>query len=148
MSKTLAELAHKMREIDFCMLATRGPNGAIAARPMSNNQDVEYDGDSFYFTYDNAHMVAEIQRDPQVGLTFQGSTGLLGLRPFFAAVEGHAELIHDKSQFKEHWSSDLDQWFRQGADTPGLVMIKVHADRIHYWDGEKEGEIKLAQAAA
>jgi len=148
MSKTLAELAHKMREIDFCMLATRGPNGAIATRPMSNNQDVEYDGDSYYFTYENAHMVAEIQRDPQVGLAFQGSTGLLGLRPFFAAVEGHAELIRDKGQFKEHWSSDLDQWFRHGADTPGLVMIKVHADRIHYWDGEKEGEIKLAQATA
>ena len=148
MSKTLAELAHKMREIDFCMLATRGPNGAIAARPMSNNQDVEYDGDSYYFTYENAHMVAEIQRDPQVGLAFQGSTGVLGLRPFFAAVEGHAELIRDKGQFKEHWSSDLDQWFRHGADTPGLVMIKVHADRIHYWDGEIEGEIKLAQAAA
>ena len=148
MSKTLAELAHKMREIDFCMLTTHGADGAITSRPMSNNQDVEYDGDSYYFTYENAHMVAEIQRDPQVGLAFQGSTGLLGLRPFFAAVEGHAELIREKGQFKEHWSSDLDQWFRQGADTPGLVMIKVHADRIHYWDGEKEGEIKLAQATA
>ena len=29
------------------------------------------------------------------------------------------------------------------ADTPGLVLIKVHAIRIHYWDGEDEGEVAL-----
>jgi general stress protein 26 len=29
------------------------------------------------------------------------------------------------------------------VDTPGLVMIKVRAERAHYWDGEDEGEIGL-----
>ena len=28
-----------------------------------------------------------------------------------------------------------------------LVMIHVHATRVHYWDGEDEGEVKLAAAA-
>jgi general stress protein 26 len=148
MTKTLADLSEKMRDIDFCMLSTRAPNGAIASRPMSNNRDVDYDGDSFFFTCDDTAMVADIRQDPQVGLGFQGKSGLFGVRPFFAAVEGRAELIRDKSQFEAHWTPALDRWFERGADTPGLTMIKVHAERIHYWDGEEAGEVRLSEAVS
>ena len=143
--KTLAALAEKMRDIDFAMLATHSDGGAIAQRPMSNNRDVDYDGDSFYFTSDDTLMVQDIARDPQVGLSFQGKAGMLGMRPFFVAIEGQAELIRDKSQFEEHWTKDLDAWFKEGIDTPGLVLVKVHAQRLHYWDGYDEGEIDLEQ---
>ena len=143
MTKTLAELAEKMRDIDFAMLSTHTEGGAIGARPMSNNRDVDYDGDSYYFTWDQSRMVHDIAADPQVSLSFLGSSGLLGRRPFFVAVEGHAELIHDKAQFAAHWTSDLDAWFDDGIHTAGLAMIKVHAGRIHYWDGEDEGEISV-----
>src|SRR6187402_487980 len=145
MTKTLAELSEKMRDIDFTMLSTRAANGAIGSRPMSNNREVDYDGDSYYFTTDDTQMVTDIAANPQVGLGFQGKAGLFGVRPFFVAVEGHAELIRDKGQFEAHWTEGLDRWFAQGVDTPGLVLIKVHADRVHYWDGEDEGEVSLAQ---
>lgn len=141
--KTLADIAENMKDIDFTMLSTRAQNGAIASRPMSNNREVDYDGDSYYFTYDSTTMVADIQRDPKVGLTLQGKAGLLGMRPFFVAIEGAASLIRDKAQFAEHWTSDLDRWFEQGIDTPGITLIKVHAESVHYWDGEDEGEVKL-----
>lgn len=49
---TLSDLAKKMAGIDFAMLFTTTENGALAGRPMSNNGDVEYDGDSFYFTFE------------------------------------------------------------------------------------------------
>ncbi|CAD7337822.1 pyridoxamine 5'-phosphate oxidase [Sphingomonadales bacterium 56] len=140
---TLPQLAKKMKDIDFAMLSTRAEGGQIAARPMSNNGDVDYDGDSYYFTTDDTVMVRDIERDPKVGLSFQGSAGLLKQRPLFVAVEGRADLIRDKAQFAAHWNSDLDRWFDEGVDTPGLVMIKVRAERAHYWDGEDEGEITL-----
>ena len=140
---TLPQLAKKMKDIDFTMLSTSAEGGQIAARPMSNNRDVDYDGDSYYFTTSDTVMVRDIERDPKVGLSLQGSAGLLKQRPFFAAIEGRADLIRDKGQFQAHWNSDLDRWFEQGIDTPGLVMIKVHAERAHYWDGEDEGEVTL-----
>ena len=148
MTKTLSDLAEGMRDIDFAMLATHGPDGSIAARPMSNNREVEYDGDSYYFTWEDSLMVADIGRDPKVALTFQGKAGMLGMRPFFVAVEGNADIVRDKARFAEHWSDGLDRWFEQGVDTPGVVMIHVNATRVHYWDGEDEGEAELAAAAS
>jgi len=140
---TLADIAEKLRGIDFGMLSTITDNGAIAARPMSNNRDVDYDGDSYFFADDSARMVGDIARDPRVGLTFAGAKGLLGKPPLFIGIEGRAELIRDRAAFEAHWQKDLERWFEQGPDTPGLVLIKVHADRLHYWDGEDEREVPL-----
>ncbi|PWW00378.1 general stress protein 26 [Hoeflea marina] len=140
---TLTDLSEAMSDIDFAMLSTRAPDGAITARPMSNNGDVEYDGDSFFFTSEDTEMVTHIAGDRQVGLTFTGSKGLLGKPPIFIAITGKAELIRDKAEFEAHWVEDLERWFEDGVDTPGLVLIKVHADVVHYWDGEDEGEVDV-----
>ncbi|MBB5729325.1 general stress protein 26 [Sphingomonas prati] len=140
---TRDDLSGKMGKIDFGMLSTRTDGGAIASRPMSNNGEVEYRGDSFFFTYEDARTVSDIESDARVGLTFTGAPGLLGGPPLFIAVEGHAELIRDKAQFATHWTTGLDRWFGQGIDTPGLVMIRVRAERIHYWNGGDEGEVAL-----
>lgn len=136
-AKSLSDLSDKMREIDIAMLMTRTDGGTIAGRPMSNNGDVEYDGDSYYFTMSDARMVADIEADPNVSLAFQGDD------MFMVAVQGKAEIMRDKAAFEDHWNPDLDDWFEDGVDTEGLVMIKVSAERVHYWDGEENGEVKL-----
>jgi general stress protein 26 len=136
-NRTLADLAKTMRDIDICMLSTHTDGGAIAGRPMSNNQEVDYDGNSYYFTSEDTRTVDDIKRDPKVALAFQGA------KAFLVAVEGKAELIRDKDAFREHWSPDIDKWFPDGIDTEGLVLIKVKAERAHYWDGEDEGEVSL-----
>ena len=140
---SLQELAEKMRDIDFAMLSTRGEDGEMAARPMSNNRQVEFAGDTFFFTLDSTRTVADIERDPQVGVSYQGKSGALGMKPFFITLEGRADLIRDKARFAEHWTKDLDRWFEQGVDTPGLTLIRVNAERLHYWDGYDEAEIPL-----
>jgi general stress protein 26 len=145
---TLQDISEKMRDIDFAMLSTKTSGGAIASRPMSNNRQVEYDGDNFFFTLDDTGTVQDIQNDRTVGLSYQGKSGALGMKPFFIAVEGEAELIRDKGEFAEHWTKDLDAWFKEGVDTPGLTLIKVHAKRLHYWDGYDEGEISLREDQA
>lgn len=134
---SLSDISKKMRDIDMAMLCTHTDGGAIAGRPMSNNRDVDYDGDSYYFTWEASRMVADIESDPKVSLTFQGK------KAFSIAVEGIAEVIRDKKVFKKHWTDDLDNWFTDGIDTKGVAMIKVHADRLHYWNGEEDGEVKL-----
>ena len=140
---SLKDLAETIADIDFTMLSTRAQSGEIAARPMSNNGDVEYDGDSWFFTSEETQMISDIERDPHIGLSLQGKSGLLGKPPIFISIEAKAELVRDKIAFQQHWNKDLDRWFKQGVDTPGIVLIKAHAHRIKYWDGMDEGEVKV-----
>jgi len=146
MAKSLEDISADMKQIDFCTLATHAPGGAIGARPMSNNREVDYTGDSWFFTYEDRQMVSDIERDPKVAMTYLGSAGLkgiLGAPGQFIHVEGTAQVIRDKNRFAEHWDKSLDRWFPQGVDTPGTVMLEIAATRIHYWDGEDEGEVTL-----
>ncbi|TSA85837.1 pyridoxamine 5'-phosphate oxidase [Deinococcus detaillensis] len=136
-TKTLADLAKSMKDIDIAMVSTHTEGGEIAGRPMSNNGQVEYDGTPYYFTYDKSRTVADIRKNAKVSLAFQGT------KAFLVAVEGEALLIQDKTEMKKHWTPDLDHWFKDGIDSEGLVMIQVDATRIHYWDGEDDGEVKL-----
>ena len=140
--KSLAEIAKEMADIDIAILSTHTENGEIANRPMSNNGDVTYDGTSYYFTYEQARAVSDIQRDPKVALGFSSEAGLFS-KGIYVAVEGAAELIRDKAAFKQHWTSDLDKWFDKGVDTPGIVLIRVKAKRVTYWKGREEGEAEL-----
>jgi general stress protein 26 len=148
MAKTLKQLAEMMKDVDFAMLSTHSDGGTIAARPMSNNRDVDYDGDNWFFACEDTRLIADLQANAQVGLGFQAKAGLLGMKPVFVHIEGEAELIRDKVRFEEHWTKGLSLWFKQGVDTPGLVLIKVHGVRAHYWDGEDQGEILLAHEVA
>jgi len=140
---SLAELSKKMAKLDFTMMATRSSNGTMTARPMSNNGDVEYQGDSYFFSYNNSRKIADLRADPHVTLSYTGAVGMLGGPPLFVAVEGAAALIEDKAAFADHWTKDLDRYFPQGIDTPGVVMIHVDAKAIRYWDGSDEGEIAI-----
>ena len=139
---SLAEIAKQMAGIDIAILSTHTEGGEIANRPMSNNGDVDYNGTSYYFTYEQARAVSDIQRNPKVALGFSSEGGVFS-DGIYVAVEGMAELIRDKAVFEQHWTSDLDEWFEKGVDTPGIVLIRVTATRATYWKGREEGEVEL-----
>jgi general stress protein 26 len=151
MTKSLSDIAEAMKDIDFCMLVSRAANGALSGRPMSNNREVAYEGTSWFFSTDDSQHIKDIAGDHNVALTYTGKAGLkglLGAPGLFIHVEGKARLVRDKAQFAAHWDKDLDRWFKQGVDTPGLVLIEIEASRVHYWDGEDQGEVKLPATAA
>jgi general stress protein 26 len=135
--KSLEEIADKMKNLDISMLTTQTDKGMLSSRPMSNNGEVAYNGNSYYFTYEQARTVQDITQNPNVNLGFEGPEQL------YISIAGKADLIRDKAQMNEHWTKDLDIWFKQGIDTPGVVMIHVKAERIKYWQGEDEGEVKV-----
>lgn len=140
---SLHDLSKKMAKLDFTMMATRSSDGALTARPMSNNGDVEYRGDSYFFAYQNSRKIVDLRADPHVILSYTGAVGMLGGPPLFVTVEGTAALIEDRVVFADHWTKDLDRYFSEGIDTPGVVMIRVDASLIRYWNGNDEGQIAI-----
>ncbi|RDC60693.1 hypothetical protein HME9302_01908 [Alteripontixanthobacter maritimus] len=141
----LEHIAQAMKDIDFVMLNTLTKDGQIGARPMSNNRQVDYDGDSYYFTWEDCLMVDDIKRDPKIGLSFQGAPSPKGAPGTFISVEGKAEIVRDKAEFKKHWVDELDRWFEDGIDTDGMVMLHVHATRAAYWDDDEEADFDIPQ---
>jgi general stress protein 26 len=69
-----------------------------------------------------------------VQLAFEGNDKL------YITVTGKAELIREKAQFDKHWVPDLEQWFAQGTDTPGMVLLCVTAKKAKYWQDMTMGE--------
>jgi general stress protein 26 len=57
---------------DIAILATHTEDGQIAGRPMSNNGDVDSDGDSYCFTFGKARTVSDIEKDKRVSLSLSG----------------------------------------------------------------------------
>lgn len=136
---SLSELAKHMKEIDICMMVTFGTRSGMNSRPMSNNRDVTYNGDSYFFTYQKTRKIKDLEKNPNVSLNLEGKEGL------YISVSGKAKLIRDKATFKEHWDESLNQWFENGVDTKGIVLIHVKGSKLEYWQREKQGEMKLGK---
>ncbi|RYY68843.1 MAG: pyridoxamine 5'-phosphate oxidase [Chitinophagaceae bacterium] len=135
---SLATIASKMKNLDFCMMITQDGRNAYHSRPMSNNGKVEYDGNSWFFTYEDSNKVRHIEGDHKVSLIYQTDKML------FIECYGQASIVKQKSILQEKWIDELERWFPQGIETPGICLIKVNATRIQYWDREGEGEYKMS----
>ena len=68
-------IAKKMKDLDICMMSTNGSRGVVNTRPMSNNRDVKYNGESFFFSSMDTRKVNDIKRSASVSLSFTGSGG-------------------------------------------------------------------------
>lgn len=134
----LTEIAELLKDIDICMLVTRS-DGTLHGRPMSNNGNVEYDGDSWFFSFRDTPKVAEIEADPRVELAYIATD-----KGTWISIEGRAEVVEDEDRKRELWVEDLDQWFPDGPDDERVVLIKAAADTVHVW-GEQEVEYRRGQ---
>lgn len=134
----LAAVAALMRDLDICMLTTRGADG-LAARPMSNNGQVEYDGETWFFARRDSAKVADIEADPSVTLGYIASE-----RATWIAIEGRAEIEDDAQQKRDRWFEELRRWFPDGPDDPEVVLIRATAERIRAWG--REGDLDIRRA--
>jgi general stress protein 26 len=129
--KAVAEL---LKKLDICMLVSRAADGELHGRPMSNNGEVEYDGDSWFFAFGDSRKVRELEADPRTQLAFIDTPNGTWIN-----VEGEAEIVRDDVERKKKlWLKDLERWFSDGPEDPNVVLIKVRAGHIDAWAGEDE----------
>ena len=139
----LAAVAELLKNLDICMLTTQASDGALHGRPMSNNGHVEYDGDSWFFSFGDSRKVREIDADPRTELAFIDTPN-----GTWVNVEGESTVVRDDPERKrELWQDDLERWFTEGPDDPNVVLIKVSARHIDAWSGEAEYSFDVASAA-
>lgn len=136
-SQEFKDIAKTMGQIDFCMMQTVGQHG-VSTRPMSNNGEVEYDGDNWFFTSADTAKVRDIRQDARVQLVFVDS-----LAVNFISVWGQGEVVEDVDQKKKRWREELKEWFPDGPEDEDVLLIKVSASRIQSWGQMGEHTLHL-----
>jgi len=110
----------------FGFLTTTTPDGTLTSRPMTL-QEVEFDGDLWFFAERDSNPVRHITDSPQVNVG-AGSGGS------WVSLSGDAVLVADVAKKRELWNSAVEAWFPQGPDDDSVVLLKVEADSAEYWD--------------
>ena len=105
---------------------------------MSNNGEVEFDGDVWFFSAVDSRKVEEIEADPLVELSYSDTKRFL-----FISMSGEAAIVRDMEKKQELWIEDLERWFEDGPESEDVVLIKVTPSVVAYWNGEEDGEITL-----
>lgn len=132
------KLGELMKDIDFAMLTTVDDDGSLHSRPMST-QEVEFDGDLWFFTDVNTGKVSDIRRDSKVNVSYAQPD-----KHRYVSVSGTALLINDRVKMEELWSPVYKAYFPKGLDDPNLRLLKVTVEEAEYW--ESEGLIPTAIA--
>jgi general stress protein 26 len=122
-TRKVAELIKGER---FGFLTTITMDGRLTSRPMTL-QEVEFDGDLWFFAERDSNPVQHVVASPQVNVGV-GSGGT------WVSLTGDAVVVEDAAKKRELWNSGVEAWFPQGPDDDSVVLLKVVADSAEYWD--------------
>lgn len=121
--RKVAELA---KDIRIAMLTTVDSDGHFISRPMGQ-QDVEFDGDLWFFAERDSRKVRQITANPHVSVTLTSNTTWI-------SIDGTAEIVDDPAKTHELWNGWVAAWLPQGPDDGSVVLIKVNGESAEYWD--------------
>ncbi len=125
------------------MFTTTAPDGTLTSRPMAL-QEVEFDGDLWFFASRTSRKVAHLTANPQVNVVTIGGSS-------WVSLTGHATVVDDLATKKELWNSVVEAWFPDGPEDPDVVLLRVDAASAEYWDspgGRVASLISFAKAKA
>ena len=119
----VAELAKAIR---IGMLTTIDEDGHFVSRPMAQ-QEVEFDGNLWFFSNRKARKVAHLAANPSASVTLSSNDTWISLN-------GTAEVVEDDAKADELWNPFVEAWFPQGPHDESVVLVKFTSDTAEYWD--------------
>lgn len=133
----IKKLGELIEDIKIAMLTTVEEDGSLRSRPMGTQQ-VEFDGDLWFFTAASAPKVGEVQRERQVNVSYADAGSQR-----YVSVSGSAQLVRDRPKIEQLWNPIFRAWFPQGLEDPDLALLKVSVERAEYWDAPSGKLVQL-----
>ncbi len=119
------KVARLIKDERIAMLTSVGADGTLLARPMAL-QEVEFDGDLWFFAERGSRKVANVTAHPSVNVTVGSATT-------WVSLSGTAVVVDDLDRKRELWNPFVEAWFPDGPEDPDVVLVKVTADGAEYW---------------
>ena len=136
------KVAELLKGERFGLFTTIAPDGTLS-RPMAL-QEVEFDGDLWFFASRSSRKVAHIAVNPQVNVTTSSSSS-------WVSLTGHAVVVDGLAEKRRLWNAVVEAWFPDGPEDPDVVLLRVEAASAEYWDspgGRVASLISFAKAKA
>ena len=140
--EAVAKLRDLVKSSPTCLFATRLTVIPAHVCPMQV-QEVDDDGNLWFFSGLNSDHTAHIEEDRRVHLLFGNNSDYEYLTVF-----GEASISKDWEKIDDLWSPMVKTWFPEGKDDPNLSLIKVQPEKVHYWDTKAGKLVTLARIFA
>jgi general stress protein 26 len=127
-STQVAELAAKIKSVRFAMFTTVDQHGHLTSQPMTN-QEIDADGALWFYTSSATDLWENIGARPKVNLSFAEPADSL-----YVSISGTAERVVDRDRIRALWNPMVAAWFPHGVDDPHVVLVRVAARTVQFWD--------------
>ena len=128
-SEGIIKLKKMVDDCKFCFFCTNLSNHNGATSTVMTAQDVDSEGNIWFFSGINSERNHDIATDNNIQLYFSCPE-----KNSYLSVNGQASIILDKAKIKELWNPLLKMWFKEGADDMNISLIKVTTKNANYWD--------------
>ncbi|AZZ48472.1 general stress protein [Rathayibacter rathayi] len=130
-----AQITELVTSAGIGLLTTVNSTGQLVSRPLKA-QDIDFDGELWFFTQDPSPKVDDIRANPSVNVAFESKKGYL-------SVAGSATVVHDPAKVDELWSPAVAGWFPDGKDDPTVALIRVNAETVELWASDEPRPVVL-----
>ena len=144
MKKKLKDFYAMIEDIDTAMFTTRRRDGRLVSRPMAN-QVAAAGADLWFVTSAGAPKLAEIERFPQVNLSYYKDR-----TREWVSVSGIAKVSTNRRKIRELYRPDWRAWFGDEggeadgtADDPRIVLIGVNIESAMFMEVNKPQPVVL-----
>ena len=131
-----AKVAALIKGKRIAMLTTTDLDGTFASRPMAL-QEVEFDGDLWFFAERDSRKVSQARHHPNVNVTVADSSE-------WVSLNGTLQIVDDLDKKKQLWNKGVEAWFPKGPENDEYVLLKIDADSAEYWDTPGGGGVATA----
>ena len=136
--EAVQKLARLIHGIKFAMLTTVDSEGDLRSRPMATQQ-VEFDGDLWFFTGKDTAKTGEVHREHRVNVSYADPDDNR-----YVSVSGVAYQVDDRAKMKELWNPLYKAWFPKGLDDPNITLLRVEVHKAEYWDAPNSTIVQIA----
>jgi general stress protein 26 len=133
------KVASLVKDAKIGLLTTQTAAGELVSRPLAM-QEIEFDGDLWFFTQHPSPKTDEIALNPQVNVAFDSGKG-------WVSIAGEATVEKDPAKIDDLWNARAAAWFPDGRDDPSVALIKVHAHTAEYWVSDEPKVVSLFKVA-
>ncbi|MBX3013123.1 MAG: pyridoxamine 5'-phosphate oxidase family protein [Caldilineaceae bacterium] len=124
----IEKLGELIDDIHVAMLTTVDEDGTLRSRPMAT-QEVEFEGDLWFFTSVDDAKVDEVRQEQQVNVSYVEPKN-----ERYISVSGQAQVVRDPETLKALWHQNFKAWFPDGLDDPTLALLKIRVEKAEYWE--------------